>query len=78
MQSYDDPYKVTQFVGTLVTRERRGKQVIREHQKWKVIIPSPDYSRHKRRRTPEKKLVIPDYSSKSEENFDMWVSQKMT
>lgn len=61
-----------------MTKKRRGKQKIRNIKKWKVKIPSPDYSRHKRRRTPEKKLVIPDYSSKSEENFDMWVSQKMT
>ena len=43
-QPYDpDPYKVTQMVGTQVTGERRGKQRIRNIEKWKVVKPRPDY-----------------------------------
>ena len=77
-QPYDpDPYKVTQVVGTRVTGERRGKQKIRNIEKWKVIQPRPDHLIPRRRRRTQNTVRQED-SSDSDLDFEIvqWPRQE--
>ena len=55
-----------------MTGERRGRQRIRNIERWKVVRPRPDYLIPKRRRrTQDTQTVIQDYSSDSEVDFEI-------
>ena len=71
-QPYDpDPYKVTQIVGTQVTGERRGKQRIRNIERWEVVRPRPDHWIPDRRRSIQKTCGVQQDSSDSEPDFEI-------
>ena len=59
-------------VGTQVTGERRGRQKIRNIERWKVVRPRPEYLLPKMRRSTKKtRLVLQEQSSDSDVDFDI-------